>query len=80
MKLTINENNGINLDVSEDNISLRSGDTINIGTSDYEELVNLPSVNDETLIGNKSSADLGLADAEHTHTVSDITDFPQRVM
>ena len=33
------------------------------GTSDYEQLSNLPQINDVTLIGNKSSSDLGLADA-----------------
>lgn len=33
------------------------------GTSDYEGLSNLPQINDVTLIGNKSSSDLGLADA-----------------
>ena len=75
MKLTINENNGINLDVSEDNISLRSGDTINIGTSDYEELVNKPSINEVELVGDKSADDLGLAEAEHTHVKADVTDF-----
>lgn len=33
------------------------------GPSDYEQLSNLPQINDVTLIGNKSSSDLGLADA-----------------
>lgn len=33
------------------------------GASDYEQLSNLPQINDVTLIGNKSSSDLGLADA-----------------
>ena len=46
------------------------------GTMDYESLDNLPSVNNTTLKGNKSSSDLGLASASHTHTKSDITDFP----
>lgn len=30
-------------------------------TPDYESLINLPQVNDETLIGNKTAEDLGLA-------------------
>ena len=34
------------------------------GTSDYENLSNQPQVNGETLIGDKSGADLGLVDAE----------------
>ena len=33
------------------------------GTSDYSQLTNLPSVNGTTLLGNKTSADLGLQDA-----------------
>ena len=33
------------------------------GTSDYNELENLPKINDVTLAGNKSSSDLGLAAA-----------------
>lgn len=34
------------------------------GTSDYENLTNQPQVNGETLIGDKTGADLGLVDAE----------------
>ncbi len=41
----------------------------------YETLRNKPSINDVELTGNKSSSDLGLANATHTHTKSDITDF-----
>lgn len=46
------------------------------GTSDYDSLSNRPQINSTTLTGNKSSSDLGLADASHTHTKSQITDFP----
>ena len=45
------------------------------GTSDYTDLTNKPSINSTTLSGNKTSADLGLAAATHTHTESDITDL-----
>ena len=75
MELKVNDNNPISLGVSEDNIGLRSGDTINIGTSDYENLQNKPSINEVELIGDKTSADLGLAEAEHTHVKADVTDF-----
>lgn len=75
MKLTVNDNSPVGLSVSEDDISLRSGDTINIGTSDYEELINKPSINDVELVGDLDSDDLGLADANHTHVKADITDF-----
>ena len=46
------------------------------GTMDYDDLDNRPQINSNTLTGNKSSADLGLAAASHTHTKSQITDFP----
>ena len=44
------------------------------GTSDYDQLSNRPQVNSVTLTGNKSSADLGVASASHTHTTDDISD------
>lgn len=43
---------------------------------DYGGLENKPSINNTTLIGNKTSSEIGVADAVHTHTKSDITDFP----
>ena len=46
------------------------------GTSDYSALSNKPSINSVTLSGNKTSSDLSLASASHTHTTSDVTDFP----
>lgn len=46
------------------------------GTSDYEELTHKPQINGVTLSGNKTSSDLGVAAATHTHTASQITDFP----
>ena len=46
------------------------------GTTDYTALSNKPTINTVELIGNKTSADLGIASAEHSHTVSNISDFP----
>lgn len=46
-----------------------------IVSSDYADLTNKPEINSHTLEGNQSSADLGLAPAEHTHTKSQITDL-----
>lgn len=46
------------------------------GTDNYNDLSNKPSINSVTLSGNKSASDLSLASAVHTHTKSDITDFP----
>ena len=40
-----------------------------IGTDDYEELNNLPSINNVELIGNKTAAQLGLAAASDIPTV-----------
>ena len=40
-----------------------------IGTDDYEELQNQPSINNVTLIGNKTAAQLGLAAASDIPTV-----------
>ena len=41
------------------------------GVTDYEAAVNLPMINNVTLIGNKSAADLKLADAPMVITVAD---------
>ena len=46
------------------------------GGTDYDQLTSRPQINSTTLTGNKSSSDLGVADEVHTHTKSDITDFP----
>ena len=46
------------------------------GVTDYDQLTSRPQINSTTLTGNKSSSDLGLASASHTHTTSQITDFP----
>lgn len=43
---------------------------------DYDNLAHKPSINSVTLSGNKTSSQIGVADAIHTHTVSDVTDFP----
>ena len=76
MILTVNDNNGIGLSISEDNINMRASDVVNIGTSDYDELINKPSINDVELVGDLSSSDIGVANEVHTHVVSDITNFP----
>ena len=42
------------------------------GTSDYSSLINLPKINRITLIGNKSSSDLGLQEEMETLSEADI--------
>ncbi|MDD6581625.1 MAG: hypothetical protein PUF10_02960 [Bacteroidales bacterium] len=63
------------------NESLLGGGNIDIqgggGTTNYEELENKPQINGVELSGEMDSEDLSLADRVHTHTVDDITDFPQ---
>lgn len=34
-----------------------------VGTSNYEDLTNLPQINDVTLIGNKTLAEIGIPDS-----------------
>lgn len=55
-------------------IDAESGQVITI--EDYDNLSHKPSINSVTLSGNKTSSDIGVADAVHTHTKSQITDFP----
>ena len=43
------------------------------GSSSYDDLTDKPSINSVTLSGNKTSANLGLANASHTHTYSDLS-------
>lgn len=41
---------------------------------DYESLANRPKINGTTLIGDKTSAEIGVADADHTHNAFTGTD------
>jgi len=45
------------------------------GTNDYEELLNLPKINDVTLKGNKSAEDFGLADKTTVDNILNGTDI-----
>lgn len=45
------------------------------GTDNYPDLNNKPTINNVELNGNKTSSDLGLASASHTHTKGQITDL-----
>ena len=53
------------------NIDIQGGG----GTGNYPDLNNLPSVNNVTLLGNKTSSDLGLQPAGSYATTSDIANF-----
>lgn len=51
-----------------ESVTLTEGGGGGGGTDDYSDLTNKPQINSVTLSGNKSSSDLGLADAVHTHS------------
>jgi len=46
------------------------------GTSDYTQLSNKPSINDVTLVGNVSAADLGFANVATSGDYNDLTNTP----
>lgn len=68
MNIHVDDNNEVLLGVQNDEIDLRAGDTINIGTSDYEDLTNKPSIEGVELVGDVSLDDLGVAYAEDIPT------------
>lgn len=45
------------------------------GVTNYSDLENKPKINDVELVGNKTSANLGLASTNHNHTQSQITNL-----
>lgn len=75
MILTVNDNDNIALSVNDNNgADLRAGDTINIGTSDYEQLQNKPSINDVEIIGDLSLSDIGVYGVTNVGYV-DLSDY-----
>ena len=70
MIINVDDNNEVRLRVgSDDEIDVNAGDTINIASSDYEDLTNKPKINDVELVGNKSLSDIGAAAIEDIPTV-----------
>lgn len=74
MNLYIDDHNEIELRANqEDGLQLRAGDTINLGSSDYNDLTNKPSINGTELVGDVSLEDIGAASADDIPTkVSDL--------
>ena len=59
MKLSVKENNPIKLNVQDqDRIGLRTTEVVNIGTSDYNELTNKPSIEGTELQGEMTLDDI----------------------
>lgn len=58
-----NEDQNFNLDTTQEdeNFTVDFGEVINLGTTDYEKLQHLPQINGVTLIGNKTTEDLGIS-------------------
>lgn len=70
---------GANLSISEDGTLNATGGGGEGGTTDYNALSNKPQINGVELTGNKTSAELGVASASHTHAKSEIADFPSNL-
>lgn len=68
MNIEVEDYNEIDMELSQDEVELETGDTINIGTSDYEELTNKPSIEGTELTGDVSLDDIGAAAAEDIPT------------
>ena len=68
MNIHVDDNNEVLLGVQTDEIDLRAGDTINLGSSDYNDLTNKPSIEGVELVGDVSLDDLGAACAEDIPT------------
>lgn len=74
MNLYIEDNSEIEMKANQpDEIDLRAGDTINLGSSDYNDLTNKPSINGTELVGDVSLEDIGAASVDDIPTkVSDL--------
>lgn len=68
MILHVEDNNEVVFGVHDDDVNLQAGDTINLGSSDYNDLTNKPSIEGVELVGDVSLEDLGVAYAEDIPT------------
>lgn len=69
MNIHVDDNNEVLLGVQTDEIDLRAGDTINLGSSDYEDLTNKPSIEGVELVGDVTLQELGALTEETDPTV-----------
>lgn len=68
MNIRVEDNNEVVFRMQDDEVNLRAGDTINLGSSDYNDLTNKPSIEGVELVGDVSLDDLGVAYAEDIPT------------
>lgn len=61
-EINLNDNDTLDLSINEpNNLSFDMlSEIINIGTNNYNQLINKPSINDIELIGNKTLDNLGI--------------------
>lgn len=69
MILHVEDNNEVVFGVHDDEVNLRAGDTINLGSSDYNDLTNKPSINGTELVGDVSLEDIGAASVDDIPTL-----------
>lgn len=72
--MDIDDDDQIEMDLSEDeDISMETDEVIQAGSTDnYEDLKNLPKINNNTVIGNKNGNLLGLINSEDTLGLQEI--------
>ena len=64
LKVILEDEDTFDIEMAEEDkadIELET-DTVEVVTTDYEKLKNLPEINETKLLGNKTSKDLGLQD------------------
>lgn len=74
VRMTVSEGDTIKMGVSgNDQVPLRTSEVIKAGSTDnYEDLKNLPKINNNTVIGNKNGNLLGLINSEDTLGLQEI--------
>lgn len=75
MNIDFNNDYSVNFDILSDGVVDFNMDGQTVGTTDYNRLINKPSINAVELIGNKTSDELYLQDKMDTLTNNDIEEL-----
>lgn len=70
---------GTYLHADNDEVMWKEVAQVEPGTQDYNVLINHPSINGIELVGDTTLEMLHIAPEEHTHSISDIVDFPSNI-